>query len=103
MIEKYEHQMIHILGYKNLCSREDVFALIEDIYESLSEEEYFVRVKRFITFVKLIAPQVLELYEIENRIITAKGLFGAAYYLHIPLADLVDRQYKVRDECDEFC
>lgn len=92
----------HILQYKELCMRDDVFAVLALIYDSVCEEHYLANIKKFVAFTKLIAPQVMEIYEIKNRIDTVRGLLGSEYYLAINLADLRDRKYALEVECEEF-
>jgi len=84
--------MQFILDYNILCMRDDVFAVLSLIYDAQSEEEYLEKVKRFIAYVKLVAPEIINLYEIENRITSARGLFRSEYYLHVPLRDLVGKK-----------
>ena len=100
--ESYQHQIIHILRYTKLCEREDIFELLAQIYDARTEENYFAACKRFLLMVKLIAPQVLESYTLSNKIETARKLFGADYYLAIPLREINERLHKVEGECDEF-
>lgn len=93
---------MELLKYKTLCSRDDVFAVLVLVYEADTEEQYLEKIKRFIAYVKLVAPEVLELYEIDNWIEAARGIAGSQYYLAIPLADFSSRGRKLREECEEY-
>ncbi len=82
--------------------REDVFAVLALVYDSVCEEHYLANIKKFVAYTKLIAPQVHEIYEVKNHIETMRGLFGSEYYLHFSLRELQDRKYALENECDEY-
>lgn len=102
LISKYEHMFQHILTYSRLCMRDDVFAVLALIYDAESEEQYLDKIKRFIAYVKLVAPEIMEIYEIHNRIEVARRIIGSSYYLDIPLRDLADRKFQLEKDCDEY-
>jgi hypothetical protein len=66
-IANYEHQMVHILKFSEFCTREDVFQVLMMIYTAETEEDYLNHLKRFVSFTKLIAPEIIELYELSEK------------------------------------
>lgn len=92
----------HILKYHALCMRDDVFAVLALVYDSVCEEHYLANIKKFVAYAKLVAPQVLEIYHIQNYIETMRGLYGSEYYLHFSLRDLQNRKFALENECDEY-
>jgi len=93
-----ENQMIFILQYKHVCMREDIFEIMTSLAQTQTDEELITRLKQLMVLVRLIAPQLFELYVIQNRIITARGFYGDDYFLHLPLYELNVRKHELETE-----
>jgi hypothetical protein len=81
LIAKYEHMFANLLDYKSFCMRDDVFALVVMIHDAETEEQYLDKIKRLIAYVKLIAPEILELYELNNLLAVKRSMLNEYYYL----------------------
>lgn len=81
LIAKYEHIFAYVLEFKTFCLRDDVFALIVMIHDAETEEQYLEKIKRLVAYVKLIAPEILELYEFNNMLSIERHVLNEYYFL----------------------
>ena len=100
-IASYEHQMAHVLKFSEFCTREDVFQVLMMIYTAETEEEYLERLKRFISFAKLVAPEILELYEVSEKMETYIRLCGYSYDPEFSIYDLRSKRKELTEACEE--
>lgn len=87
-IARYEHLLAFLLGYKGFMSRPDTFAIFMSISDAESEENYLHHLKRLASYVKLVEPRFIRLYEFTNKVETARGFYGSGYYLHLDYRSL---------------
>ncbi len=100
LIAKYEHMMTGILFFKSLCLREDMFHILTSINNAKSEEEYLEYIKKFITYTKLLAPEVIELYDITQKYVAYRKLLG--YDREFNSYTLIEKKRELEEYCEQF-
>lgn len=94
----YEHMMIFILQYNGFCLREDAIELLMRVTQCETQLDYIGTAKRFVMFTRLVAPEIIELYELTNIISMMRGM-TSDYYLILDINTMHNRIDNLREEC----